>query len=293
MAVQEVQGGPCGSLTIVYLSDVTVWTGDTRHFLRCGEEQFRAAWDWLAKGKDRWTLSVHKDYQGDRRYVEYRDARPEEEALARAVSSTYAGPDVPGWKTPGIHLAKHIRLLLWQAHDSLAQEGPVFSEEFEEAFASVRRQDFLLGRIADRSFHLWPSKDWLPGLEIKTRKPWRYVKVEKRRLAKKYRRNILLLLAELKKEKLSPSRRNTVLSELADIQRLPEGYVSPRKAYMPFPQCLGSCGREIWLDWHQCNQCSMWLCEACYEESHLCKACARLEEIEFSVAPVTQLPMFE
>ena len=46
--IAQARGGPAGSLTIVYLDNGTiVWTGDVRCFADHGEQQFRAAWQWL------------------------------------------------------------------------------------------------------------------------------------------------------------------------------------------------------------------------------------------------------
>jgi hypothetical protein len=124
----QARGGPAGSLTIVYLDDgTTVWTGDVRCFADHGEQQFRAAWQWLEAAKTRNTRLLSKSYYGDRR-AESRNKMNEVDALRHGVQSCYAEPDIPeDWDVPGPHLATHIRALLLQAYlDVLDRDGRVF-----------------------------------------------------------------------------------------------------------------------------------------------------------------------
>jgi hypothetical protein len=231
----HARGGPAGSLTIVYLDDDTiVWTGDVRCFADHGEQQFRAAWQWLAAGKTRNTRLLSKSYYGDRR-VESRNKMNEVDALRHEVQSCYAEPDIPeDWGVPGLHLAAHIRALLLQAYlDVLDRDGRVFYECLAKEFDELARDDALLGRIELTFSQLWSPDRWVASLdrEVLKRKSWRYVPTDERRLAKKLRGDADALLEAL--PRATGKRENAILSELADLGRVPDEYVSAERAGMP------------------------------------------------------------
>ena len=86
---------------------------------------------------------------------------------------------------------------------------------------------------------VWNVQLWDPahfiktaGLDVIKRKHWQYIPADKRRLAKKFRGDVGALVEALGKNP-AEKRRNTLLSELADIGELPDVYFSAKKAGKP------------------------------------------------------------
>jgi hypothetical protein len=256
---------PSGSLRIVYLGDAPdgiVWTGDTRSFRQHseGSEGLRQAFDFLNTVKGHIeaadgcrVVAIQKDF-GKGVHARVEPARTGSECLqiegwegfdlsltpssnlagelGYLVRNCYAEPGVPDdWSAPGLHLAQHVRALIRRAHTALQErDGKVFWTELWAEFGELSRADELLSQV--EQVWLWSRERFLEGMDdvqVVKRQSWTYCKPDERRLAKKYRRDRDNLMAALAKAKTA-TRRNDVLSELADLDALPDEYIPAEKA---------------------------------------------------------------
>jgi hypothetical protein len=261
---------PAGSLRIVYLDDAPdgiVWTGDLETLRQYseGNEGLSRAFGFLNAVREhveavyeRRVVAILKD-AGKGVHARVEPAKTESERiqiegwkefdlsltpssnlageLDYIVRNCYAEPSVPDdWNAPGLHLAKHVRGLIRQAHTALQErDGKVFWTELWAEFGALSRADELLGRVEE--VWLWSRKRFLEstGVEVTSRRSWTYREPDVRRLAKKYRGhrdNLMAALARAKNE----TRRNDVLSELADLDALPDEYVPADRAGRPDEQ---------------------------------------------------------
>jgi hypothetical protein len=70
---------------------------------------------------------------------------------------------------------------------------------------------------------------------VRQRRSWKYVLPEKRWLAASLVGNVSAMLAELENDP-SEKRRNILLSELADLDQLSEGWITAEQAGKPLPE---------------------------------------------------------
>jgi hypothetical protein len=256
---------PGGSLTIFYPNDVLtelLWTGDTRNFNQTGYEHLLRAFTYL---KDVATyvqshlgyqvLSVSKAYDAttqvfvsDKEVEEnYHEATlnswgdiafslvttSPQDALASIVQGCYAGPDLPAdWETEGRHLDAEIRSLLHQAYEQEQAEGPVYQTEFHQRLQKLAKEHSPFRHL--KTLKLWSLERFCQsaGLDVQQRQSWKYVLPEKRRLAASLVGNVPAILADLESNP-ADKRLNALLSELADLDQLPAGWVNAEKAGKP------------------------------------------------------------
>lgn len=261
---------PLGALRILQPSRLTgyLWTGDTRFFSRGGKQTLLAAFAYLhdtasyVKSHLGYTvLTVSKDYHaGTHVIVENDPAMPLEEAyiettfnlwgavafslsastpldaLSHAVRAAYAGPDLPAeWNIAGLHLDAAIRALLQRTHAQLQAElvaDTIYRTEFDERLPDIAQEHDIFRYL--KPLQLWSIGQFCEsaGLDIPERKHWKYVPQQNRRLGKNLANSSAAILAALDQDPLE-KQRNALLSQLADMHQLPEGWVSARQAGRP------------------------------------------------------------
>lgn len=258
---------PHGSIHVVYVDtavDGFVWTADTRTYMREGDQrrlldgfEFLHAVRAVMEQQGYTVLAVRKPYDSGEVYVTVLDRKlPDADsvevpswekvrlrcspstparALEWAVCSTYAEPDVAaGWQIPGVHLARQIRSLIRQAWtDVKRRDDVVLWEPLWERFGELASSDGVLGRAAGVT--LWAPERWLePMDDCVVVKPacWKYVLPKDRHLAAKLRGDIEALREALAAHP-RPSRRNAILSELADVDEVGIEWMTPALAGRP------------------------------------------------------------
>jgi hypothetical protein len=259
---------PDGSLTVLYPNSLTtelLWTGDTRTFSQAGRECLLRAFAYLhgiatyvREQLGCQVLSVSKAFDASTQVLVAEKQVPDsyyettlnlwgevafslatttpQDALTLTVQGCYAGPDLPDeWAIEGLHLDAEIRALLHQAYQHEQVEGPVFQIEFSEQVQTLAAEHHIFQYL--KPFKLWSlERFWQSAsLDVHQRRSWKYVLPEKRRLAAALVGNVPTMLAELENE-LPEKRRNTLLSELADLDQLPVGWITAQQAGQPLPE---------------------------------------------------------
>jgi hypothetical protein len=268
---------PRGDLDVTFVDGVPdgiLWTANLR--LCQGEADLQAAFDYLAAVKAhveteygfqvfalrKWhdscvTVTIIANAHPEHQYIKLEGWQDEHRGphlyfasvkgtevtvahrLEHLTPHCSAEPDVPaGWNVPGMHLAKRVRALIRASAEMAGQDGRVAWADLWAMYDELVQADDLLRHLQEIP---WPNDNrWLEGLgpEVIKPKPWQYVVPDERKLAKKYEGNPEALREALGKTP-NKARLNYLLSALADLGAVPDGYISTEAAGGPseLPPC--------------------------------------------------------